>query len=135
MLKMLGFFEAMVKLAYVRSHEGTDSQRSQIKGLLQEVLRAGVPVTTAEIKQCGATCSMRGAMTRINCSTAYASSGSESSSVQCRGNKLNVCLKGYQASVWKPQAKGHTLATRGETQADAGHADLARLWKFTHTTC
>jgi len=53
MLTMLGFFEAMVKLAYQRPDGGTDSQRSQIKELLQEVLSAGVPVTTAEIEQCG----------------------------------------------------------------------------------
>ena len=134
MLKMLGFFEAMVKLAYVRSNEGTDSQRSQIKGLLQEVLRAGVPVTTAEIKQCGDDMLDAGGndQDQLFYRLCFIWFGEFISPVP---GKQAQRLSERVSSVWKPQAKRHTLATRGETQADAGHADLARLWKFTHTTC
>jgi hypothetical protein len=138
MPRALGFFNDMVGKAYSHPSIGNDDQRDQIKGFLIEVLRSGVPITTSEIAQYGdeidEACTPGRAPSDTNqcffrlCHIWF---GDFTSKIP---GKQSQRLSTKVLSIWVPHDPTKTIIShRRKAELEQEKADLARLWKFTHT--
>jgi len=136
MPKILSFFEVMVHLAYRNPIQASDDQRRRIKEFLEEVLREAVPITAVEIEQYedGILEAANGVPSRCGqqffrlCLIWF---NEFTSPMDRQSRSLSQSVRESWLSY--DQSEKIIVSCREKTRRKNAKADLARLWKFTHT--